>query len=550
MKIALVQCPVWWTTDPPLGLAQVAGCLKAAGHDVAVFDLNIELWKSRPPQYANMWLWEQFQFWNEQAVVDKFFVDNSPLIEACVERILASDAQVVAFGVYHGSQLATWKVASMIKAADPKRLIVFGGQYFFLGNTAREIFRPSLPLSSWERAGVRGTLCVLPPVDVVIRGAGDEVFPALVAGYARTGRPVKVPGAVFRSGDEIVDGGVSATPRTLDHLPFADFTPFPMELYTDQARIPLAASRGCVWACRFCSTREFWDGYSHMSGDRIFAEVKHQRTLFPGRRHVEFYDITANGRPEALRRFAELMADARRARAPFAETGWKINAIVRPEMTGDLLRALRAGGCRAVIYGIESGSPRVLKRMNKNYAVAVAERVLKDTRGAGIFTTANFMVGFPGETEEDFQRTLDFLRWNRSSLDRVYPSATFTSLEEHSALTARADAFGVDTAGGKPHNLYWRTRDGANTYLVRLDRYRRFRALARRLGIDPARGLNGDLNLEITRSLAAYYSHRGETVRALSAYRRYLRRDPRNEAVNAEALRLRAGARQIAEVPA
>src|SRR5262249_23231323 len=73
LKTALVQCPSWWTVDPPLGLAQIAGCLTHAGHEVGVFDLNAELAKRKPVGYENLWNWEQFQFWNRPELVERFF---------------------------------------------------------------------------------------------------------------------------------------------------------------------------------------------------------------------------------------------------------------------------------------------------------------------------------------------------------------------------------------------------------------------------------------------------------------------------------------------
>jgi radical SAM superfamily enzyme YgiQ (UPF0313 family) len=535
VKTALVQCPVWWTVDPPLGLAQIAGCLKAAGHEVGVHDLNIELWKNRPPQYESMWLWEQFHFWNQPAVVDRFFADNARIIEGTVERILSSDARFVAFCVFYGSHLPSLKLAAMIKRADPSRVIVFGGQYFFLGDAARTVFAN-------------------PQVDVVVRGAGDEVFPAMVSDFARTGRLVKRAGVVFRGGEGLVDGGAPPMPRTLDHIPFADFTGFPMEVYEDLERIPIAASRGCVWACRFCSTTEFWDGYSYMSGDRIFAEVVHQRNLFPSRGHVEFYDITANGKPECLARFSDLMADLRLSRKPNSWTGWKINAILRPEMTAELLRKMAAAGCESIIYGVESGSPAVLKRMNKNYSVAVAERVLKDTHDAGISATGNFMFGFPGETDADFEMTLEFLRRNHKSLDRAYGSATFTSLEEHSYLTEHQEAFDIRRETEKTaHNLYWESKDGKNTYPVRLARYKRFRETCIGLGIDAYKGVNGTLEQDHLSNLAQYYQYVDDRFAAVRAYLDYLELDLMNEPIRAQLmlyrrdLRLLARAARVAE---
>ncbi|HRY28508.1 MAG TPA: radical SAM protein [Elusimicrobiota bacterium] len=515
MKIALVQCPVWGVADPPLGPAQLAGCLKAAGHEVRVFDLNVTLWRKAPPRHANLWLWEMSRFWNSPEIVDRFFADNRRLIESSVQAILRSGARVVAFSVNDGSQWASLKVSQWIKEADASRVVVFGGQYFFKGTAAEEILKVS-------------------GVDAVLRGPAEESLPALAGDVETFGRPRRRPGLLFRENGSLVDGGPASVPALLDKLPFADFTGFPLKLYAEQGRIPLSASRGCVWACHFCSAGRFWPNYSYMSGDRIFAEVKHQRSLFPSRRHVEFYDITANGRPEALRRFSELMIEERLAGRPAGHTGWKINAIVRPEMTPDLLRKMKAAGCLSVIYGIESGSPGVLKRMNKHYSLPLAERVLADTHAAGIHTTANFMVGFPGETEEDFQRTLDFLKRNKRSLDRAYPSATFTSLEEHSPLAENYAAFGIESENGRrPHNLYWKMPEG-NDYPVRLERYKKFRALALRLGIDRAKGLHGDLASHAARDLAAYHRYAGAPLRALALYRAYLRRDPGNGPVRHE----------------
>ena len=509
MKVALIQAPVWWTIDPPLGLAQIAGCVKAAGFGVDVYDLNILLWKDRLPQYETMWLWEQFHFWNQPGIVDAFFKDHARILEPHLERLLRSDAKVIGFSVGLGSQLPSLKLAAMIKSADPRRLVVFGGQYFFRGDKAEQMLRDN------------------PQVDVVIKGAGDEVFTKLVGEFRSTGKASPLPGLVVRQGTAIVDGGPLEMPRSLDFLPFADYSGFPMELYSDQDRIPIAASRGCVWACRFCSTREFWTNYSFMSGDRIYAEAVFQRKLYPNRGHLEFYDITANGKPESLARFSQLIIDER---SPFAPTGWKINAILRPEMTPELLSNMRKSGCKSVIYGVESGSPRVLKSMNKNFTIATAEKVLKDTHEAGIPTTGNFMFGFPGETEEDFGMTLDFVRRNHNSLDRAYASATFTSLEEYSYLTDHQEEFGIKREKDY-HHLYWRSDDGQNTYPVRLERYKRFRKTCIELGIDAYKGIDGALDQDERANLAQYHQYMDERLPAIEQYLSYLEVDPLNAAM-------------------
>ena len=108
MKVALIQPPVWGITDPPLGLAQLAGCCRAAGCETAVFDLNILLWKDRLKKYESLWLWEQFHFWNQPAFVATFFQDNEAAVGRHIEDILKTDAQVIGISMQSGSHLAAW----------------------------------------------------------------------------------------------------------------------------------------------------------------------------------------------------------------------------------------------------------------------------------------------------------------------------------------------------------------------------------------------------------------------------------------------------------
>lgn len=506
MKVALVQPPVWWTIEAPLGLAQMAGCAKAAGHEAKVFDVNIRLWKEGDKAYESLWQWEQFHYWNQPDFVRKLFSDREASIGRIIEEILETDAALIAFSVNSGSYLATLELARLIKKSAPSRKVLLGGQFFFFGDA----IEPAL---------------ADPAVDAVVQGAGDEVFPRLLDGMARTGEIDPLPGVWMKRGGLVVNGGPPVPVKDLDKVPFADFTGLPLDLYSDPVRLPFAASRGCVWQCRFCSARAFWKGYAYMSGERIFAEIAHHKKLFPARCHFEFHDITANGAPAELHRFAKLALDF-----IFADKrnffGWKINAIIRPEMTAELLMDLRLANCHDIIYGVESGSPRVLKLMNKPYTHETASRVLRDTKAAGINTTINIMFGFPGETEEDFQKTLDFIRDNRGSLHRVYGSATLTSLEERSYLHAHQEEFGVRAMKpGKFHNLFWESEDGRNTYPVRLSRYKRFRELVLSLGLDAYKGINGSLEQNDLESLMQYHDFAGKPLSALRQALDYLELD-------------------------
>jgi hypothetical protein len=519
-KIALVQCPVWWTTDPPLGLAQLAGSLKHFGHETEVFDLSIELYRERGEKYKNAWAWEQFAFWQDPAWIAECFRDHAAFWDRAVKRIVESDSRVIGFAVFLGSLQSVLEVARRIKAAAPDRVIVLGGEYFFLGAKADELIND-------------------PSVDAILTGGADFSFPELIRKLQKEGDLQPVPGAIVKSGGKVLRGGDRPMDKNLDDLPFADYEPFPLDLYDDHNRIPMTASRGCVRRCAFCSTREFWNGYNYMSGERIFAEVAHHAARHPGRRHVEFYDITANGSVPALERFSELLIEKGLA------ISWKINAIIRPEMTRAVLDKMAKSGCTSIIYGLESGSENVLKLMRKEYGPAVAERVLRDTHEAGIKNTSNWMFGFPGETEADFQETLEFLRRNHAYMDRVYPSRTYTALEEHAYLFKHPEEFGIKLDPLKPTNLYWETADGTNDFVVRMRRCDDFCKLAAELGIDVQKGLDAELELDRWISLAQYYDYKGNAREAIEAYLSYAELDLQNPAVLS---RLRDYERRLAEL--
>jgi MoaA/NifB/PqqE/SkfB family radical SAM enzyme len=321
----------------------------------------------------------------------------------------------------------------------------------------------------------------------------------------------------------------------LDYTSFSDFTGFPMALYSNQLHLPFQSSRGCIWKCKFCSSCNVWPGYAQMSGDRMFAEIMCQKRLLPGKYHVEFYDLLANGDISSLSRFTELILDDQKINSGKNFFGWKINAVIRPEMTPDLLSKMRKANCKDIIYGLESGSQKILDLMGKKYDPGVALRVLADSRKAGIHTTANFMFGFPGETEEDFSHTLGILRSAAPSLDRVYASATFTSLEEGSYLTANKHEFGIrETGPDRFHNLYWETEDGANDYLVRLERYTRFRAQAEALGLYAYKGVQGNLEQERLSALGQFYRYKGLHLKAINCLLDALDLNPDNDALSAE----------------
>ncbi|MCX5796127.1 MAG: radical SAM protein [Elusimicrobia bacterium] len=507
-KVFLIQMPLA-ACEPPLALAQLYAFLRREGLDSEVMDISVELYHRRHRPGHNLWSEETNTVWAGEELAAQILEQDRGFIEArFLERIVSSPAPVAGFSVTACSFAASLILARWIKARRPDALVVFGGQIFTTTPSTVE------------------TILGRKEVDAVVPGDGEHPLAALAAGCA----PPGCPGLFIRDArGRPLSTGLRA-PVDLDTLPFADFSPFDMSLYgTPQLGphdLPLMSSRGCVRHCSYCGHWTAWKGFRQMSGERVHAEIMHQRKVMPSLGHpdseIKFYDLLINGDMRKLARLAELLAAGPGPKLPWKEC----NALVRPEMTYELCVKLREAGCRLLILGLESGSQKVLDLMGKGQTVEQMKTVLKNIDRAGLKTRGNFMFGHPGETDEDFAATLDFLREMHPYIHQVFPSYTLAHLD--GPLLRDPEKWGV-AKGQDP--LYWQSQDGRNTYPVRLERFRAFRELASSLGARMVDGLDMPLPAYLDFSMAGYHEARREPALALERYRSYLKEDPTNEFV-------------------
>lgn len=521
IKVFLVQMP-YATTEPSITLAQLRAVLTEAGFASELLDVSIALYHRRRDTTPNVWSDETGTIWGEVEFVHRFLeADRAFIGSRFLSPIVDAPRPVVGFAVSGNSLVATRWLARAIKEQRRDAFIVLGGQLFT------------------KYPKIMDDLDGEPAIDAVVEGDGEATLVEL-ASRLQEGRPLEAC-AGMRLRDE--DGRLRSTgarpPVDLDRLPFADFSPFDLSLYGSHNirgdTLPMMASRGCVWRCHFCGNRQGWKGFRQMSGDRMFHEIVHQRRTVPGFRlptsEVKFYDLVVNGDVKKLSRLCDLLI-AERSEAVWTEC----NAIIRPEMTDELCRKLHRAGCRTLIIGLESGSQKVLDSMRKPQKLEDMKRVLRSIDRAGLKTRGNFMFGYPGETEEDFEGTLRFLREMHPYIHVVYPSYSFTHIE--GSLEDDPDRF--DVVPDK-NALYWESKDGSNTYPVRLDRFRRFRELAKSLGACLGDGLKMPIEAYVDFSLGGYYESKGAPERALASYRDCLRSDPGNAYVLSKVSELERG---------
>ena len=499
MKIALIQCPAWGRDCPPYTMALFSAILRKSGHEAINVDLNNTLYCSGPDEYRKYWDDKDlYSFWSNEPMIKKFLQDNKRMIDFQIERVLNSGARIIGFTVHFSSLLMSLEIARIIKDLDKKRIIVFGGP-----DCCREL--------RGEDIIKHGA------VDVVSTGEGDLTLLEIVRQVKQKGRVEFCKGALVRDDSGYTDCGAPDIIKNLDLLPFPDYSDFADDiksgLYREPHRLDIFDSRGCITRCHFCSEWQFWQSYRTMSGERIFKEIKHQTGLYPNVSYFYFIGSLLNGSIRELSRFCDLVIENK------LKIKWAGQPVVRPEMSSELLNKMKQAGCEWLGFGIESGSERIVHSMNKRFSMKTAEDCLRHAHDAGIMVQANFMFGIPGETDGDFEQTIDFLRRNRKNMDSILASQSFCVLDKGTYLYDHADEFGIKD---RDHHLYWESDNGDNNYPERFRRYEEFCKIALSLGVPETSGVlkkKPDKWL----LLGDYYNFKRDYFRAIDCYNRSLK---------------------------
>jgi hypothetical protein len=287
--------------------------------------------------------------------------------DALLPRVERMRPRGVALSVnYRHQVLPAFELAGLLRRRLPGVPVYGGGGMF----------------TTW-RSSLRGMGLPFLPFDRVGFGPGESVL-AAVAGGTSTGG-----GVFFEEGDAV------------EFLPDFGFAPL-REYLSPEPVLPVAATRGCYWrSCRFCPEAIApIHPYRAMDADTFPALLRELSDRYGVRR----FHLTDNAIPVAILRS---MADARGALRGFSWHGFA--RFERDLLEPEFASALAAAGCSMLQLGLESGSQPLLDRMGKGTRVADASAILSNLSRAGIVSYVYVMLGAPGETEIDAERTRSFL---------------------------------------------------------------------------------------------------------------------------------------------
>jgi radical SAM superfamily enzyme YgiQ (UPF0313 family) len=303
---------------------------------------------------------------------------DAELYQGIANIIAGSNPDAVGFTTLGCSFIFALKVARYLKKQDKDLPILLGGPHATILH--KELLEQFVEF------------------DIVVRNEAEETLTPILEGLGPR-RFEGIPGVSWRCGANVCSNPGSPTITDLDTLPFPAYDLYPMkQLGLESVRID--AGRGCPFNCTFCSTASFFGrSYRLKSPERLVAEMDDLNA------HYGFTDFKLNHdlftvNKKKVRAFCEAVQDKGYT--------WAVSA--RVDCVDDaLLQHMWDAGCRGIYFGIETGSRHMQKVSEKHLELDLVAPCLDVTERLGMRTIVSFIAGYPQETQQDLNDTIDLL---------------------------------------------------------------------------------------------------------------------------------------------
>jgi anaerobic magnesium-protoporphyrin IX monomethyl ester cyclase len=353
---------------PSLALASLAAWVRQNGFDVNLIDLHVE--NIYPKDAAGR------------------VRDYDPHIVALTAKTLGWPAVI--------------EIAQMVRATLPKTLIVVGGPQ--LSIYAEESL-------SWD--------CF----DIAVIGDGEDTLLEICERVESGSDWTDILGTCVRlpSGD-VIKNPPRPLSKNINKYPMAAWDLLPVQDYHCLTLLrpfaTMVTTRGCPWHCGYCS-QVYSEKLRFRDTGLVVDEMEYLVKNY-GVREIVFFDETFTIGKKRMRRFSEEILRRN------LDVKFNIRARV-DTVDREVVRLLKRAGLRSIHMGVEAGTDRVLKIMNKQITREQTERAFRVCREEGVDTRGYFMVGYYDTTPQDVEDMIDFaaglgLDWASFSVATALPA--------------------------------------------------------------------------------------------------------------------------------
>jgi radical SAM superfamily enzyme YgiQ (UPF0313 family) len=341
---------------PPIGIMSLSSVVKRAGHECIMFD-------QANPETPN---------------------------EVIIEEIKKKKPGLVGLSFLSTTSYPYAKIlARAIRAADSKVKLAFGGVFASLNSNLVKM--------------------QCPEVDFVCRGDGEQLLLDLIE---RIDDPSTVASLTWAKDGKVMNNPNRPPERNLDQWPFPDreslkldfveSMPLDVPAVLSMERFTtMQTSRGCPWSCVFCDIPIFNEGkWRSRSPQHVVEEFKHLQAQGYG--SVYFVDDHFLLQPRRIEAICKGINDNG------INIQWGCEGRV-DSVAQHLFPAMAKAHCRTLMFGLESGSQKILDRVKKEQTLEEITTAVTNAKKAGIeIVHGFFVVGNPDETVEDMRATFDF----------------------------------------------------------------------------------------------------------------------------------------------
>ncbi|MBW2240782.1 MAG: radical SAM protein [Deltaproteobacteria bacterium] len=362
---------------PPMGILYIAAELRRAGIDAGVIDADIE----------------------------------GLTVKETVDRIIALEPDLVGFSVMTPQLPATLEACFWLKELAPEIPIVIGGAH--ISSTHTDVFMLSEHF------------------DFAVTGEGELTMIEVCKAMGQGTLPdclKDIKGVIYRDPLGLV---VTNPPRSF-YKELDDFAPIDYGMVdVMKYKIPtlpgppvvgLMITRGCPFKCTYCDAPTTTGKKIRFhSPERAVADIVRLHEEF-GVRGFSFRDSTFTAKKKWVVEFCEKLIESG------VDVAWRCNTRVDC-VTEELLALMKKAGCHTINFGVESGHPDILKRINKDVPEGQVERAHEWTNKLGIRTYTTFLIGCPGETDETIRTSLEFAKKIRPSMAMFFVTIGYPGTE-------------------------------------------------------------------------------------------------------------------------
>ncbi len=438
-KILLAMLPYWTPLIPPQGLGCLKRFLSKYGYKVRAFDLNIEenskniynTYFGKLKEWIPERNWGNFYNIGHDVLQDHMMAHSKYEDEDEDEEEYIELVKIIVYKTYY-THLDDSQVKQLNEVLDEFYSWIEKRLTYLLETEQPDVFglsacKGSIPATLFAFRFVKQKN---PKIKTVLGGGafadshavGSPNFEALVKETEEYLDKIIISGQGELILLKYLQGGIPDSKRLLtkedvdgevinfEDMDIADLSDFKMEYYPYLAA---TASSSCPFECSFCNAANFWGKYKKKDPKQVVDEMSRLYKTYG----TQLFFMTDSLLNPTVKDIANEFL--KRDLCLYYDCYFRVD---KPSSNVDNTLLWRRGGLYRVRMGVESGSQKVLDMMNKGITPQQIKQAVSNLAYAGIKTTLYWVIGHPGETEEDFQMTLDLLEELKDDIYQAEPN--------------------------------------------------------------------------------------------------------------------------------